>query len=345
MGFTVHSLRLFLAFAAAVLFTPALADTAKPDQIQGGSFQLVEGPLRVRNVSPIVQLYGMARPVGATVLQQGTEVTFNVEIVNNFQSDERLGTFVFLDGESYVASHRMRGAFNDRWEWGLEIPYVAHTGGNLDGLVDEFHDLFGMPDGGRKLAPRGRLDYLVRSGGVVYADFNDSVQSLGDVRGFVGYQVFTQPRQAFAVRGQVKIPTGKVEDLSGSEGTDVSLWGEYQYDVASMPLDFSVTVSGGVSYLGEGELIPDEQETLLWFGHLGLQIPLHPRLEFHAQLDAHTDVLDTGNPLIAEGGVLGTLGGRIGLSEQLWLDLAVIEDLENESASDVVFQILLGARF
>ena len=302
--------------------------------------------MRVRNVNPIVQLYGMPRPVGAEVLRPGaTEVTFNLEIANNFQSDDRLDTFVFLDGETYVASHRIRGAFNDRWEWGFEIPYIAHTGGALDNLVDEFHEVFGLSDGGRSLAPRGRLDYLVRADGVVYADFSDSVQSLGDVRGFVGYQVFKQPRQKLALRSQIKVPTGKVEDLSGSEGTDVSLWAEYQYDVFSSWLDFTVTLSGGISYLGEGELIPQEQVSWLGFGHLGVQIPLHPRIEFHAQLDAHTDVLDTGNPLIAEAGVLGTLGGRIGITQKLWLDLAVIEDLDNKSASDVVFQILLGARF
>ena len=74
-------------------------------------------------------------------------------------------------------------------------------------------------------------------------------------------------------------------------------------------------------------------------------MPLNPRLAFIAQLDAHTDVIDTGNPLIADGGILGTLGGRIGLTERLWMDLALIEDLDNKSASDVVFQVLLGTRF
>jgi hypothetical protein len=352
MGLTAHGLRPALTLLLLSLCVYVGAEDADDSQAdlqavaQPGAYHQGAGPLRVRNVSPIVQLYGMPRPVGAEVLPRGTtEVTFNLEIANNFQSDDRQGAFVFLDGETYVASHRIRGAFSERWEWGFEIPYVAHTGGALDGLVDEFHDLFGLSDGGRSLAPRGRLDYLVRADGVVYADFSDSVQSLGDVRGFVGYQVFKQPRQAFALRGQVKIPTGKVEDLSGSEGTDVSLWGEYQYDVLSSALDFTITVSGGISYLGEGELIPEEQASWLGFGHLGVQIPLHPRVEVHAQLDAHTDVLDTGNPLIADGGVMGTLGGRIGITKQMWLDLAVIEDLDNKSASDVVFQILLGARF
>ena len=96
--------------------------------------------------------------------------------------------------------------------------------------------------------------------------------------------------------------------------------------------------------LGEGEFIPEDQETWAHFGHFGIQIPLHERVEFHAQLDAHSRILDTGNPLLADGGIMGTVGGRIGVTEKLWLDFAIIEDFDSESASDVVFQILLGAR-
>jgi len=322
---------------------PGEIESAGP--LAAAPFSYMHGPLRVRNVSPVVQLYGIPRTVGARTLRDTLEMTLNIEAANNFQSDRRADTFVFFDGESVLSSLRIRGGIGERWEWGAELPYIAHTGGAFDGVVDEFHELFGLPDGERSLAPRGRLDYLISSDGVVYADFSDSVTSYGDVRGFVGLQLMDKPGQAFALRSQVKFPTGKVEDLSGSEAMDVSLWGEYEIDLASAVLDVRLTLSGGVSYLGEGKLLPQDQVSWLGFGHVGLQIPLHPRIEFLAQLDAHTEVIENGNPLIADGGVLGTIGGRFGLTERLWLDLAIIEDLKNESASDVVFQILLGTHF
>ncbi|XOV84523.1 MAG: DUF3187 family protein [bacterium] len=305
----------------------------------------MHGPLRVRNLSPVVQLYGMPRATGARTLTDTLELSVNIEAANNFQSERRDQTFVFFDGESVLSSLRVRGGLGERWEWGVELPYMAHTGGAFDGVVDEFHELFGLPDGNRSLAPRGRLGYLVSAHGVVYADFSDSVTSYGDLRGFVGLQLMDRPGQALALRSQIKFPTGKVEDLSGSEGMDVSVWGEYEIDLISALLDVRLTLAGGVSYLGQGELLPEAQVSWLGFGHVGLQIPLHPRIEFLAQLDAHTDVIESGNPLIADGGVLGTIGGRFGLTDRLWLDLAIIEDLQNESASDVVFQILLGTQF
>ena len=300
-------------------------------------------PLQVRNLSPVGQLYGVPRMAGARIARDETWASFNLEVTNNFQSENRLGTFAFFDGESYLASYRLRSGWRDDFEWGLEIPYIAHTNGGLDGLVDEFHELFGLPDGERSLAPRGRLDYLIRSNGAVHADFQDSRKSLGDVRGFLGYRVLDDDNQALALRGLVKFPTGDVEDLSGSQGTDVSVWGEYARGFALGKRVLNFSLGAGVGYLGEGELIPEAQEDFIFFGHLGLQIPLHRRVSFIVQVDAHTAYLDTGNPLVAEQGVLGTIGGRIGVTDKFWVDLAVIEDLKDESAADVAFQILLGA--
>ena len=326
--------------AAIALLVVTVSTRAADDRFDS----MPVAPLQVRNLSPVGQLYGVPRMAGARLAGDEIWTSFNLEATNNFQSENRLGTFAFFDGETYLASYRLRSGWRDDFEWGLEIPYIAHTNGVLDGLVDEFHELFGLPDGERSLAPRGRLDYLVRSSGTVYADFQDSRKALGDVRGFLGYRVLDDANQALALRAAVKFPTGDVEDLSGSEGTDVSIWGEYARGFALGGRMLHLSLGGGMGYLGEGELIPEAQEDFIFFGHLGLQIPLHRRVSFIVQVDAHTAYLDTGNPLVAEHGVLGTLGGRIGVTDKLWVDLAIIEDLKDESAADVAFQILLGAR-
>ena len=311
----------------------------------GSEFDILDGPLRVRNLSPIVQIYGIPRAVGGRVAAGYTESTYNLEISNNFQSENRDGTFAFFDGETYVNSYRFHSDLRDDMEWGFELPYVAHTNGNLDSVVDEFHELFGLPDGQRSIAPRNRLDYFIRSDGVVYTDFTDSQRGLGDVRGFMGYQVFDNPSEALALRTQVKLPTGDSDKLTGSDAVDVSVWGEYEQALQLSRVNLLVTFAGGVSYLGEGEIIPQSQESWVGFGHFGVQMPLGDRIALHAQLDAHTTVIDTPNPLVGQGGVLGTVGGRIGVADRYWVDLSLIEDLANESASDVVFQVLLGTKF
>ena len=95
-------------------------ETVSP--LAAAPFAYMQGPLRVRNLSPVVQLYGIPRAVGARTLRDTLEMTLNIEAANNFQSDRRDGTFVFFDGESVLSSLRIRGGFGERWEGGVELP-------------------------------------------------------------------------------------------------------------------------------------------------------------------------------------------------------------------------------
>lgn len=336
MGLTVRNTPLICLLLLLFCSEPVAA--AEPT-IQGAS-----GPLRVRNMSPVMTLYGTPRMTGARVLEGDIEATFNLEIANNFQSELRGDTFAFFDGETYIASYRIRDDLSDGWDWGLEIPWIVHTPGSLDGLVDEFHELFGLPDGDRGLASRNRLDYYIGDDEVVYADFNESRRGLGDIRASIGRRVFDDHRGALAVRGMVKVPTGEVKDLTGSGGMDVSLWAEYERAFVVSDVPVRMTGGLGITRLGDGDLLPEDQHRWMSIAHLGIQVRVRRGVEFHAQADAHTRPLDTDNPLAADGGVLGTIGGRIGITPRLWLDLSIIEDLKNEAASDVVFQFMLGAR-
>ena len=92
--------------------------------------------------------------MGAEILDMGTELTLNIEHSNNFTSESRGNTFAFFDGETSVLSYGLRRAFTADFEWGVELPFVVHTGGVLDAFIDEFHEVFGFKDSGRSIAPR-----------------------------------------------------------------------------------------------------------------------------------------------------------------------------------------------
>jgi len=185
---------------------------------------------------------------------------------------------------------------------------------------------------------------FIGSAGRVYADVDSPTSGLGDVRVGLSYQVLEREDSALAMRTQLKLPTGEVGRFSGSEGTDLSVWTEYERYLPIGARLWRLSLGAGGTYLGEGDLIPRAQENVVLSGHVGLRIPMLNRVDLIAQADAHTAYLDTGNPLVAEGGVIGTIGTRVRLTPQFWLDLAIIEDLDDKSASDVAFQILLGAR-
>ena len=302
------------------------------------------GPLRVRNIFPVAQLYGLPRALGAEMFDEGTEITFNIEHSNNFSSEASGNTFAFFDGETSVLSYSLRHGLGDGLEWGIEVPFVVHAGGDLDAFIDEFHEVFGFKDGGRSLAPRGRLDYLVRHDGFVYADFQDSKKHFGDVRTWIGYRVFESQQRSLGLRAMVKLATGNVDSLSGSEGTDIAFWVEYVDREIFGASGVTVSVMAGVVALGEGELAPSAQKDFAGIGHLGLQYELKPWLELHAQLDTHSELLDTGVVQVAQAGVQGSLGARFRVTPNFWVDVGVMEDLRSQSSPDIVFQLALGAR-
>ena len=113
-----------LAVSLGVLLLTSMGLTATVHAAGGsaGRMDIPGGPLEVRNVAPIVGLYGTPRFMGARVADR-LGFSVNLEVANNFQSENIDGTFVFLDGETYISSFHIGGGLSERWDWELEVPH------------------------------------------------------------------------------------------------------------------------------------------------------------------------------------------------------------------------------
>ena len=98
--------------------------------------------------------------MGGAVLRSGSELSFSAEIVNNFTAAINGSTFATFDGETTVLEYGYRRAAGNGWEWGVDVPYIVHNGGILDGFIDGWHELFGLPNK-RSGLPKNRIDYRV----------------------------------------------------------------------------------------------------------------------------------------------------------------------------------------
>ena len=61
--------------------------------------------------------------------------------------------YLNLDGETLRFALELRYGLAENWDLQLEVPWLEHSGGNLDRLIDDWHDLWGMSDGGRSEYP------------------------------------------------------------------------------------------------------------------------------------------------------------------------------------------------
>jgi hypothetical protein len=148
-----------------------------------------DAPLRVRNLAPAAIVYGLPAPQGVILAPGERGLALHIEHANNFTARNRDGVEVFFDGSTTVASVAFRQGLRERWEWGVEVPLVDHSGGFTDRFIDNFHDLFGFPDGGRSGAPRNRLQYRIAVDGETLLDIERRRRGLGDLRIWGGYRL------------------------------------------------------------------------------------------------------------------------------------------------------------
>jgi hypothetical protein len=327
-----HRLRVALAALVCAAAGPSFGETGHA------------APLAVTNVGPLAGLYGLPRVRGAAVSEHDGEWMLRTEIANNFTASTRPQIAVAFDGETRVVAVGFRRGIGSRWDAGLEIPYVEHSGGVTDALVEGFHDLFGMPQADRDEVSRNRLDYRLIYQGRSLIDVDATTRSLGDSRLWGGWQAYRSSDRSLALRGQLKLPTGQTDRLSGSEGTDASLWVEYADAQLLERMGLQLSLMGGVTLLGSGELLPAAQETVAFSGHVGLQYPMTRRLALLAQLDGHSRLIDSGLDKAGGEGLIGTFGMRLQWSAATQVELALAEDLRTTTAPDVTFQLVLAVR-
>ena len=305
-------------------------------------------PFEIQNQSPLVIIYGLP-PIGKASLVPAGRVDgrLSLDLANNFieiSKDSPRGEELVLDGESARATLDLRYGFAPGKEVGIQVPYLVLGGGFLDSSIESFHSATGAGQGLRPLEPRNRFLYYYEKDGRLQFYRDRPLQGVGDIRLTGGWQAVQSPSGAVALRASLKLPTG--ERFLGSGSTDLSLW-------VTARRDFGVgggriAIFGGTGLLAktEGELLPDQQRPLVWFGNIGAGWSPISWLAIKAQIDGHTPFYKESDlrPL-SRSSLMGTFGITLAFSPQTTLDIGVAEDIEYNTAPDVIFHLSLRHRF
>ncbi|MFA5514665.1 MAG: DUF3187 family protein [Desulfuromonadales bacterium] len=321
-------------FAAAIWAVLLLPPTAAAIELT---------PFATRNQNPLVQIYGLPPAEPATLLDRGRLSThLTLDIANNFASSATDDEAVALDGETYRSNIALRYGVNERFEIGLDIPFVSHAGGFLDGFIEGWHDTFGLPEGGRKQSSRDQLAYRYARDGQPLVELSDSSAGFGDLRLSAAWQMVRtagEDPSAAALRLSLKLPTGDSDKLLGSGSTDLALSLAGQ---RALPTEerLAVFASLGALLTTDGEVLEEQRRNLAGFGSLGFGWAACDWLSLKIQLDGHTALYkDSSLTEINAHSLQLVLGGALQLAEGITLDLAVGEDIVVDSAPDVVFHL------
>ena len=319
-------LRRPLALACMLIFSalwPGQAGAGERDACDAAT------PLRVANLDPFHLVYGIPGSYGACVLQPGaSELIASMDIASHMNGTRSSSERLSIDGETYRQALALRHGFRDGWEAMLEISVVSHAPGVFDGFIENWHSFFGLPQGGRDTAPRDQLAIRYNRDGRARVDLDDGVSSLGDIALGVGHEIERNflSNDGLAIRGIVKLPTGDEDALAGAGGVSASIWAETSGKLFG---------SGGAWLYGAtlGALAGSTPESLsgigtriVAFGRLGVTWRPLARLALTTQVDVNSSPYSSSLAPLAGPVVMIGVGGRLKLTPNTLLEIAIAED-------------------
>ncbi|MEQ9465194.1 MAG: DUF3187 family protein [Haliea sp.] len=303
---------------------------------------LAADPLYVKNLSPVAGLLGLPSPRAAQLADPGSlQFATHMAIASHFAVDSNGREAVVLDGETWRLAFDFRYGLAEDWELQLELPVQTHDGGSLDSLIDGWHDLWGMPDGGRKQVPRDRLNYRYASAAGDF-ELQDSSGGIGDITLALHRTLYRDDRWQLSAGAGYKFATGRERDFLGSGAEDGFLVLRAGHAAPGSRLSWQ----GQAGYLRAGryDLPGAVQQRDLWFAGVGVVWAWRDALSLLLQLDSHSAPLDSDLTALGETALLLTAGARWRFSEDWALDLGFVEDVRVETAPDVTFQASLRYR-
>ncbi len=297
----------------------------------------LSGPLYVKNFSPIAGLLGLPSQRAAYTQAAGSYgLGVHSSIASHYVAEAGSLEQLNLDGETARYALEFRLGLADNWDIQLELPWLDHSGGHLDNVIEGWHDLWGMSDGGRSAVAQDILNFYYLNP-TSHFSLTDDASGLGDIQLSVSHMFYRDDNSAASVALGYKFATGDEDALLGSGEDDAYVALRFSGEhLADLPLSWHGQL--GYLYAGGSAVLGSRQESGLWFAGLSLDWRVTQQFSLFAQLDMHGAPLDSELTALGDEAILGSLGGRWRFSGNWALDISFVEDLQVETGPDVTFQ-------
>lgn len=303
-------------------------------------------PFYTVNQNPLIQMHGLPPLESGEVTAAGTTKSWAIlDIASNSIAEAASQETITLDGETYRLNFAFRRGIKRNLEVGIDIPYITHTGGTLDGFIRNWHDLFGLSNSERNQFADNQLQYEYTRNGVVIDNITRHTDGIGDIRLSAAWQKRCDKGDELrctAIRAALKLPTGRAEDLTGSGSVDLSIGATTTRTYERYTFHYG----GGLLINGDNDLLKAQQERAVAFGNLGInyQPKAYSWMVLKAQLDGHSAFYNSALKNLGSDSIQVNVGGTIHVTERTALDIGVAEDIVTSTVPDVVFHLALRTR-
>lgn len=300
------------------------------------SFAAHPEPFLTRNESPFSLIYGLPLGSSAKLLTlDKSRWTSSLNISNTINGQSNNQESLFIDVETWHLNFLYDYSFKENWMFRLQLPYIIHSGGILDSLIDSYHGALGLPEDIRPDFPHDEINIHYQQNNVPTLNISNQQQALGDISLQIAWQVQESEQSALSYWLSVKLPTGDADKLTGSGATDIAAWASMNYRLNTTRWIYG---QGGLLYLGNSDVLTDIQKNWGTFANIGIKFQPWKSIELKTQLDFHSAFYNSNLKFLGDALQL-TFGGTYTLSEKQKLDFAIVEDIAEGASPDVNFNI------
>ena len=298
------------------------------------------------NQLPFQQIFGIPSLDNSPLTEAGDWRSSIVTNISNTYEFDGFDEEIAVDGETHRFSLLLNYAVRNNLQLGVEVPYVKHSGGFLDDFIYEWHDFFSQPQNGRDKDESDEILFEYKNSDGDEFGIDSTESGIGDVRLNVAYSRPLEKDRTLIYSAEVKLPTGDFDKLTGSGGTDVSV-GVTINDPHSLG-EMNVTLFGGLAAMYLGDIDSDlsgDQYNFAMAARAGFGWQALKKLQLKLQFDGHTPLYDSELEEMGDPSLQLVFGGSLLFTEDVYLDLAITEDIIVETAPDVGFILALVAKF
>lgn len=304
-----------LLLAGALTLNPVLAEEAYPG-------------LPTRSQNPLLQGYFIpAAPITTARVWSFSQALF---ITNTYQLDQDNDETLEIDIENtrldLQASYR-----HQNWYFNSNIPLISNRSGRLDQTIESWHDIFGLPQGGRDSAVNNQLRLLYRDSDKVVIDSDHSSDGLGDIQLALGYQ-WSPSTQLWV---SLELPTSTASGPISNDAIDAAAWLS-SHSTGSSTLTHYHTL--GLALPADSGLFEGRVNSRVWFGQLGMRYSWSRRYQLILQLDVHSRIVHHSDLDALDNSVQAQFGLRL-LFKGHGIDLFFSEDILPGHAPDISFSL------
>jgi hypothetical protein len=303
----------------------------------------VSDPLYAKNLSPASGLFGFPNLREAGTLEAGVfQAALQGSVANTYSIDDNAREDLNFDVETRRLAFRAAVGLGSGWELEAEVPWLRHEGGDLDEIIEDWHDFFNLPNGNRDKAPRDLIDVRYAGPGANFA-LQEEADGWGDVSLAVVRRLWRSEHAAISARLGAKLGSGDEDDLLGSGGDDYYLSLNFS---GNHRTDLPIRWHGQVGYLraGDSDVLGDAQEQDLWFAGGGMEWRAWQTFHLKLQIDSHAAVMDSSLSQTGDTSVQLTAGASWLFARGWEAEFSFSEDIAVETAPDFVLQFGLRYR-